>query len=127
MLGDILVRIVRLLGREDLAKRYEQRADLWFKLELIDLLASTRVESYLSQVPVNEIRRIHRARNVLVHSHHDGNPFDDSYVLVPQGRKARVEYFSPEEVQKLTELADECHDRCRNLRAALWFTEPYFK
>jgi hypothetical protein len=121
MLGDMLGRMMLILKRGDLAKRYEKRADLWFKLEMLDVLASTKVEAHLGDIPVAEIREIHKKRNLLVHSHYDGNPFDYSYVLIPQGRKGRVEYLSPEEVSALVKQIESICERIRHAQVVLAF------
>lgn len=121
MLGDMLGHLMVILEREDLAKRYEKRADLWFKLEMLDALTATKFEAHLSDIPIAEIREIHKKRNLLVHSHYDGNPFDDTYVLIPQGRKGRADYLSPDEVAALTKQIEDCCERCKHARAVLWF------
>lgn len=75
----------------------------------------------MNDIPVAEIRAIHKKRNILVHSHYDGNPFDDSYVLILQGRKRRIEYLSPDEVEALTKQIEDCCERCRHSQAVFWF------
>ena len=121
LVGTILQHALSVLNRPDLMKAYERRGSLWFKLEILDAIHSTGKMPALQYIPFKALRAAIPKRNLLVHSHYDGNPFDDTYVLVPQERQRRADYLSPEEVEALARELDASYDKARSSEAMLAF------
>lgn len=70
------------------------------RLEKLEILMSTTMQSHLSALPVAELRSLNADRNNLAHGHFDQNPYDGSYkvVLVAKTRDYPV--------SRILELAD---------------------